>query len=117
MPDWVYQATVKKVHDGDTLTVDLDMGMKQFRHDQVIRVAHIDAPELNTPAGKLAAAFAQGLLPPGTVVTIVSHKWDDFGRLLASVESGVLDFGKAMIEAGHAVPYEGGKKSVNEVTR
>jgi endonuclease YncB( thermonuclease family) len=108
--EWTVPCTVISVHDGDTLTVQLDLGWKIF-HSVVVRVAHIDAPELSTPEGVQASDFAKTLLPVGEVLTITSHKLDKYGRSLASLElPSKKDFGVEMMAAGHAKPYEGGAR-------
>ena len=44
-----YVADVTAVYDGDTITVDLDLGLGVWRHDQTIRLWKIDTPELHGP--------------------------------------------------------------------
>ena len=41
-----YKAFVTKVYDGDTITVDIDLGFGVFLRAQKIRLAGIDAPEI-----------------------------------------------------------------------
>lgn len=106
MTDWVYQGTVLYLHDGDTLDVDIDMGMRVWEKKVAIRVAHINAPELSTPEGKTALAFAQTLIQPGMVVTVTSHSFEKYGRLLASITlPDGSDFGQKMVDSGNAVVY------------
>jgi hypothetical protein len=71
------------------------------------RVFGINAPELSTPAGKDALAFAQTLLPAGATVKVVSYGWDKFGgRFDGSIQlADGRDFGSEMLAAGHAVRY------------
>lgn len=108
---WSYHGIVLRVVDGDTAHVDLDMGLKHWQRDVALRIAHINAPETSTEAGKVAKAFAGELLKPGDAVEVESHAWDKYGRLLASVKlADGRDFAQAMVDGGHAVPYEGGKR-------
>ena len=44
-----YKAYVKKVYDGDTITVDIDLGLDIWLRGQKIRLANIDAPEVRGP--------------------------------------------------------------------
>lgn len=108
--EWTVPATVIRVHDGDTLTAQLDLGWKII-HYVTVRVAHIDAPELSTPEGQAASDFAKTLLLVGTNLVLTSHMLDKYGRSLASLElpSG-KDFGVEMLAAGDAKPYEGGAR-------
>ena len=41
-----YRALVKYVYDGDTITTDIDLGMHAWIHDEKIRLARINTPEL-----------------------------------------------------------------------
>ena len=41
-----YKAQVKSVYDGDTITVDIDLGFGVFLRDQKIRLLGIDTPEV-----------------------------------------------------------------------
>lgn len=111
MTVWTVPAIVDRVVDGDSIHLVLDLGW-HLTYAVLARVAHINAPELaDKPAGPAARAHAAELLPPGTVVTFVSHSLDKYGRPLGDVlltDGG--DFGMLMIAAGHAVPYEGGPR-------
>ena len=105
-----YTGLIDSVHDGDTVYVKLDVGFDLSVYTR-IRVRGINAPELSTAAGKAARDFAQTLLKPGDAVRVVSYGWDKFGgRIDASIEYRLAapeDFAKAMIAAGHAVPWDG----------
>lgn len=43
-----YTAVVEKVHDGDTITVDLDLGMYHHHTPTKVRLIGINAPEMST---------------------------------------------------------------------
>lgn len=106
-----YQATVLRVHDGDTVVLDVDLGFRSHIVEMPIRILGINAPELSTTAGKAALAFAQGLAPAGVAVTLRSEKdrADKFGgRWLGHIElPNGRDFAENMINAGHAKPWDG----------
>jgi len=103
------------LHDGDTVTLAIDLG---FDHQIAgvdfagktrlsCRIFGINAPELSTPEGKAALAFAETLLPVGTLCTVLSQGWDKYGGRFdgtITLPDG-SDFGAAMVAAGHAVPY------------
>jgi micrococcal nuclease len=104
-----YAGVVDVVHDGDTVNVKLDVGFDLTVYTRV-RILGINAPELSTQAGKDARDFAQTLLKPGEDVHVMSYGWDKFGgRIDGSIAFGPngADFGKAMIDAGHAKPWDG----------
>tara|TARA_R110001583_G_scaffold191683_1_gene357318 strand:+ start:1073 stop:1399 length:327 start_codon:yes stop_codon:yes gene_type:complete len=44
-----YRAYVRKVYDGDTITVDIDLGFDIILHKQKIRLLRIDTPEVRGP--------------------------------------------------------------------
>lgn len=110
-----YRAVVEDVHDGDTVTVAMDLG---FGLDLTLpcRVFGINAPELNTAEGKAARDYALTLLPVGTKVLVTSHGWDKYGGrfdgTLLIIGGDGVDFATLMLKAGHAKPYFGvGPKS------
>src|SRR6266516_1407728 len=96
-----YPATVVRVVDGDTVHLSVDLGFYVELHDRSVRIAHIDAPELTTDAGKTAKIYAQELLPVGSRVTLYSHELDKYGRVLGTITlADGRDFGQTMIDAG-----------------
>jgi endonuclease YncB( thermonuclease family) len=110
-----YPGVVRDWRDGDTCHVDLDLGFgviltaRDLDGKGVLsaRIFGINAPELNTDAGKAALAYASQVCPPGTKVTVVSHGWDKYGGRFdgALTLPDGRDFAQAMIAAGQAVPY------------
>lgn len=81
-----YQAIIRKVVDGDTFDVELDLGL-EIRFRTRLRLAEVNAPELSTPAGQdlklqLEMRFADN--PIVTVHTIKDRK-EKWGRYLAKV--------------------------------
>lgn len=110
-----YPARVVDVHDGDTITLDIDLGFDHLisgrdfdGHPRLsCRVYGINAPELATDAGKAALAYAETLVKPGDRVTVLSRGWDKFGgRFDGSITlPDGRDFGQVMVGAGQAVPY------------
>lgn len=111
-----YPALVAAVHDGDTFTVDLDLGFGVHQQGLSCRVFGINAPELATQAGKDALTFALTLLRVGDRVQVVSHGWDKYGgRFLGVITlADGSDFAALMVKAGHALPYDGhGPKPVS----
>lgn len=108
---WVVPAVVVSVHDGDTITVNADLGW-HITFLVHVRIAHINAPELPTPEGKAARVFLAALLPNEfTIVMLTSHSLDKYGRTLGTIAlADGRDVGAAMLAAGHAVVYEGGAR-------
>lgn len=108
MAIWDYpHAVVVSVYDGDSFHADIDMGMDIWRRNVMIRVAHINAPEMNTTEGKIAKAYAQTLIPVGTVVKLHCLGYDKYGgRLDAEVTlPDGSSFGEKMLDSGYAVKF------------
>jgi len=118
-----YRAKILDWHDGDTCHADLDLGFGiilaayDLGGKPVLscRIYGINAPELANPdgSGKAAHAYAEGLCPPGTLVTVMSHSWDKYGGRYdgeITLPDGRV-FGDVMIENGMAVAYFGGTKT------
>lgn len=112
-----YPARVVAIHDGDTVTLDIDLGFDHLIAGQdwngktrlSCRVYGINAPELSTAAGKAALAYAETLLHVGEVVQVASHGWDKYGGRFdgtITLPDG-SDFAAAMLTAGQAVPDAG----------
>lgn len=115
-PSYVYRARITRIVDADTFEVDVDAGFRMFAR-LPLRLAHIDAPEKYTPAGKAAIAFVTellGQLPAETVVRTFKVA-DKYGRYLAEVYVGDLNVAEELIAAGHGVGYEGGTRGVAPV--
>lgn len=125
MSDYTYDAVVKSVHDGDTVTLDMDLGLDVHLSDFKVRLAGINAPELPTPEGKAAREFLAALLPAGTAILVdtVKDRQEKYGRYLGVLRIGanpsmtgklpVMDReGKVsvndyMVLNGYAKPYSG----------
>ena len=116
-PDaFVYQAELDRVVDGDTVDVILDLGFDVKLHKQRVRLAGIDTPESRTrdlAEKKLGLAAKERLqeLCVGTF-KIKSLGKGKYGRILGIpyTEDG-QDICQMLIKEGHAVVYDGGKKS------
>lgn len=88
-PQFIYNAVVKRVVDGDTIDVEIDMGFKIWAHQRV-RLARINTPELNSPdpivrSAAQSAMLAVANLVLGKQVVLSTKKTDLYGRYLAEV--------------------------------
>jgi endonuclease YncB( thermonuclease family) len=104
MPVYTYDhVTVLQVHDGDTFWALIDLGLR-ITTSQKIRVRGVNAPELPTPEGNASRDWLKALLPPGTLIRLVSHSWT-YDRLECDVTlADKTDLAAAMVLAGVAVP-------------
>jgi len=122
-----YRATIRKVVDGDTVDVDIDLGFGVWLKDERVRMMGIDTPESRTrdkvekKFGKAAGARLKSLLGKTAVLkTRVAKDGEDmkgkFGRILGdfvvyySEEDRYCLAGEILIKEGHAVRYEGQSK-------
>lgn len=110
-PSYRYRAFLDRVVDGDTVDLHVDIGFRAMMHLR-IRMAGIDAPERYNEGGIEAMAWLTGRLLNENLV-LVSQKGDKYGRWLGLIYVGDEDVSvnAQMIEAGQAVPYDGGPRS------
>jgi micrococcal nuclease len=111
--DWLYDATVIQVKDGDTVVARVDLG---FHVDVVLtfRLLGINTPELHgtsAPAGLAAKEWLVSQIENKRVqIETVRDTTEKYGRYLARIIVNGKDVNQALVEAGHAVPYNGGKR-------
>ncbi len=85
--------------DGDTLRCG----------DARIRIADIDAPEMRCQGGR-EARDALAAMIAGRRLTFEGKRSDQYRRLVRRVSaSGIGDLGEALMAAGHALPWPGGR--------
>lgn len=112
-----YNATTVSVTDGDTITVNIDMGMKTYR-EETLRLLCINTPETRGPkaktereAGIKATQYTRSWLQqhPLLVLRLIDNgKRGSFGRLLAAVypRNGGKSLNQALIDSGNAVLFK-----------
>ena len=113
-----YRATIRRVVDGDTVDITLDLGF-DILYNNRIRLLGIDTPESRTrdleekKLGLAAKERVRELCPVGSTVTVKTPKdgRGKFGRILGEIYVGDVNVNKLLVEEGHAVEYFGGKKS------
>ena len=99
-----FMATVIKVHDGDTITLQWEERTFNFP----LRIINIDAPELNVKGGAEAKSHLQELIENEEVEIIIdpNQRTEKWGRVLGDVLSKGLKMSEEMINSGHALPFE-----------
>lgn len=113
-------ATVRSVHDGDTLYGDVDQGIGTWnkglsKSGMGLRLDGINARELEEPGGVEARDYVASLVPVGTELSILCVDWDKWqGRIdVRIVLPSVGDLSTHLIQTGWAAAYTGvGPKSV-----
>jgi micrococcal nuclease len=111
---YVYGARVLRVVDGDTIDtlVDLGFGITLM---QRIRLLGINCPEHGTPEGDAATAYTTAWVAehgPEFTLRTVLDKREKFGRILGIVMAGARTLNDDLLAAGHAVPYDGGRRTL-----
>ncbi|OQX95887.1 nuclease [candidate division KSB1 bacterium 4572_119] len=109
-----YRAYVTEVYDGDTCTVNIDLGLHVWQMDEKIRLARIDAPELRgeeRPQGLVSRDFLRDLiLDKNIILETIKDKKGKYGRYLGEIwiedESGQFyNVNDRMVADGYAEPY------------
>lgn len=110
---YTYRAKVTKVYDGDTITVDIDLGFGIVMKEQTIRLLGIDAPEIrgeDRQKGLSSRSFLADRIPIGSVVIMktVKDRKEKYGRYLATIYYGdtLVNLNEEIIANGHAKVYE-----------
>jgi micrococcal nuclease len=80
-----YRCVLKRVIDGDTVVVDVDLGFEVWQLGRVVRLAEVYAPELRSPGGAAAKQFTERLLAGGQLL-LHSRRKDKYGRALGYLE-------------------------------
>ena len=118
---WEYRAKVKRVIDGDTVDVDVDLGFGIWQNNERVRIMGIDTPESRTrnkiekKFGLAAKERLKSLLGKTTVLqTTINKKGVDmkgkFGRVLGDFLLKNKKISEILCKEGHAVAYFGDSK-------
>ena len=104
-----YRAFVRKVYDGDTVTVDIDLGFDVVLKGQKIRLTKINAPEVR------GQQRPEGLKSRDALRSKIGNKWvkiktqkdkkGKFGRWLGEIWIEDLCVNDWLIQEGYAKPY------------
>lgn len=105
-----YRARVEKVYDGDTITVDIDLGLKTVIKGEKLRFNRINAPEMRGDEkedGTEARDYLrERILGKEIFVETIQDKKGKFGRYIAEVwleENGALvNMNDELVERGLA---------------
>ena len=107
--DYKYKAHVVGVYDGDTITVDIDLGMNTWKKNVKLRLARIDTPELRgveKEAGKVVRDYVRGmLLDKEIVIQTLKDKTGKYGRYIAEVFIEDMNVNDHLLEEGMATEY------------
>ena len=112
-----YKAIVRRVVDGDTMDVTLDLGF-DILYNNRIRLYGINTPESRTrdleekKLGLAAKDRVKELCPVGSSVIIKTTKEGrgKYGRILGEIFVGEVNINQQLVAEGHAVEYFGGSR-------
>lgn len=109
-----YKATVKRIIDGDSLILDIDLGFYMFMNETKIRLYGLDTPEMASedPLLRLQAVLATRYLFDNlqigekVIIKTVLDKREKYGRLLATVfTKDGLNINEGLVQNKLAVSY------------
>ena len=81
---FTYRGHLRRVIDGDTLLVDVDLGFGAWS-GQRLRLNAVDAPEMTTARGKLAKRWVEKTLAQSPQLVVKTYKTDKWDRYLVDV--------------------------------
>ena len=124
-----YNCTIRRVVDGDTVDVDIDLGFGIWIHNERVRLYGIDTPESRTrdleekKAGLFAKDVVLHYLPEGSKQVLITHKdkVGKYGRVLGefviydSLADRQTTINQFMIDHKIGVEYSG--KSKDEIVK
>ena len=104
-----YKALVTKVYDGDTITVDIDLGFGVCRKGQKIRLLGIDTPEIRGDEReeglKSRDALRGQIINKWVSIKTFKDKKGKYGRWLGEVWLDDLCMNKWLLTEGYAKPF------------
>ncbi|MDA0987320.1 MAG: thermonuclease family protein [Bacteroidetes bacterium] len=86
---FTYKAKVLSVYDGDTITVDIDLGLSVFASGEKIRLHRINAPEVRGKSKKSGLKsrnyLRKLLLEKEIYLETIKDRKEKFGRYLGEI--------------------------------
>lgn len=107
-----YKAIVTSVYDGDTCTVDIDLGLHTWVKGEKLRLMRVDAPELKGKTrskGLVSRDYLRSLiLNKEILIETIKDAKEKYGRYLAEIwlenEKGkLLNINDELVKNGFAV--------------
>lgn len=103
---YLYKAIVTDVYDGDTVTVDIDLGFNTWKHGEKLRLARINAPEVRGKEKKEGIPardwLRERILDKEIRIRTVKDGKGKFGRYLGEIILDGENMNDALVNAGHA---------------
>jgi len=107
---YTYRAIITSVYDGDTVTADIDLGMKIWLRGERLRLWGIDTPELNRGANRALAREARDflrelILGRRVIIKTIKDRKGKYGRYLAIIYKGEININELMVSKSYARRY------------
>lgn len=110
---YTYRAFVRKVYDGDTVTLDIDLGFDVVLREQKVRLLRINAPEVRGEERESGLASRDALRKrianKWVVLRTESDRKGKFGRWLGEIWFEGECVNDWMLAEGHARVYGEGE--------
>lgn len=112
---YVYKAHVVSVYDGDTCTVDIDLGLHTWIHGEKIRLARINAPEIRgaeREQGILSRDYLRMLIHDRDIIlNTIKDKREKYGRYLGEIwvkddNHVYINVNDKMVADGYAIYFD-----------
>jgi micrococcal nuclease len=111
-----YRARCDRVVDGDTLDVLVDVGF-DIHVRQRVRLIGVNCAEHGTIAGDDATAFTKAWIEqygPDLTLRTVRDRKEKYGRYLGTIVAATRVLNDDLITGGHAVDYNGGRRTTQQ---
>jgi len=109
-----YKAFVTSVYDGDTCTVDIDLGLHTWVRGEKIRLIRIDTPEIRGKTRKKGLAsrdyLREVIFDKEIIIGTFKDKKEKYGRYLGEIwlplDGEIINVNDLMVDKGYAVYKE-----------
>lgn len=106
---YTYRAIVTAVHDGDTCTVDIDLGFAIWMKNQKLRLYGINAPEMTgiqkEDGIKSRNYISSMILGKEIIIETQKDKTEKYGRWLATIWINGENLNKKLVLEGYAKEF------------
>lgn len=85
--EYLYPAKVVRIIDGDTIVVDITLGLRHVILKEQIRLYGVNTPEMNTQEGKDVKKWVEAKIPVGSEIILetIRDKRGKYGRVLGII--------------------------------
>jgi micrococcal nuclease len=109
-----YKAFISSAYDGDTVTADIDLGLKTIVKGEKVRLNRINTPEMRGPekvAGKVSRDWLrERIVGRSVLIETFKDKKGKYGRYIAEIwlpeNDGYTNINDELVERGLAVYKE-----------